>query len=400
MNRLLKMITLLFAFTLNSCGLINYYKITKVKQSSYSSKPIANKSFAFEMINNRMVVPVYIQGKQYYFLFDTGAGLVVDKQLLNEIKSDNIAKIKIIDANDRSNKLKYVKIAEIESFGIQFKQQGAIVMDLSEPVRNSCVQVSGIFGASLMKGLIWQINFQNQTISVSNNLTNSNIDKDNWKIPFTTNPSSAPLVEAKINGIHEKLMIDTGSGGTIILAKTKLDSLTSNEKITSIGRFGGVFGSTIDTVYSCREKVKFNQSIEKDWDGVIEIRKNLEEGRIGLGFLKDYLVTIDWKDQHIYLKAIENGNKIWESYGFHLGKYKQNIEISKVDINSKAYKSGLRVGDIIREIDDFNFINATENDICNFILKDYLNSVDSDIIIKIKERKDPVFLSKELLFVN
>ncbi len=385
---------------LNSCGLYNYYRITKAKDSSYTIGPLTNQEFAFDIINNRIVIPVLIQGRSYNFLFDTGASLVIDSELLNELEYENIARIKAIDSNQKGESLKYIKLSEIKCFETSFKDQGAIVMDLSKPIRNSCINISGIFGASVMKDLIWQINFERQTIRVSNSIENLEVDSNHIKLPFEENPSHSPIIEVYINGNKENLIIDTGSGTSFSFPKLSIDFNSTDEVLTAFGKFSGVYGDSSDTVHYLSKAIELNPSTRGNWQGVIEVRNSLKDGLIGFGFLKDYLVTIDWINQYVYFKRINHSKPSWATYGFNIVKSGQNIIVSKVYKNLLAYEMGIRVGDIINEIDDFCFKNASENSVCKFIEKDYLRTNESTLQIKLNKVENYINLEKKYFFEN
>ncbi|HET8860484.1 retropepsin-like aspartic protease [Marivirga sp.] len=378
--------------------MFQYFKITKVKDASYTIVSSSTYEIPFEIVNNRIVIPVVIQGRTYNFLFDTGASLVIDSELLNELEYENIAKIKVRDANERVESLKYVKLSEIKCFDTSFKDQGAIVMNLSDPVKNSCINISGVFGASVMKDLIWQVNIESQIIRISNDIEKLDIDYDNLKIPFDKNPSQSPIIEVNLDGHREKLIIDTGSESNFSFPKTNIDFLSLEKSLTAFARFGGVFGVLIDTVYYLPKEIKFNSFKNESWQGVIEVRNGLKEGVVGLGFLKDYIFTIDWINQYVYLKKINHNKSSLSIYGFDFGKSGQDLIVTEVYKNLQAYEAGIRVGDIIMEIDDFSFKNATVESICNFIEKDYLEVKDSAIRIKVTNMKNYISLEKKIFF--
>lgn len=395
MNRIRLLIIISIFFLLSSCGIHSSYKINKVKNASYTVGVPSQKKYAFEMINNRIVVPVVIQGRKYNFLFDTGASLTIDSELLNEIEYENIAKIKVHDANEKTESLKFVKLKELKFFDTSFLNQGAIVMDLSNPVRNSCINISGIVGASVMKDLIWQIDFEKQSISISNSIEDMEIDNHNLKLPFDKNPSHSPIIDVKIDGHKENLIVDTGSGSTFSFPKIDTALFSDGKILTAFGIFGGVFGDSPDTVHYLSKEIVLDSFVKENWHGVIEVRNDLKEGIVGLGFLKDYLITIDWINQYLYLQKINYSQSSWSTYGFDIGKSGQHIIVKRVFTNSNAYREGLRVGDVIKEIDDFNFDNSSEEKSCNFILENYLNKADSDIRLKVNGRDNYITLDRE-----
>lgn len=388
MHRIMKIAILPVALLLNSCGLYNYYKVARVKESSYTVGPTLSQDFSFEIINNRIVVPVIIQGREYNFLFDTGAPLVIDCKLLNEIEYEHVARIKATDSNELGRSLLYIKLSEIKAFESTFNAQGAIVMDLSESVRNSCINISGIFGASVMKDLIWQINFEKQTIRVSDKIENLEVDSHSLKLSFDKNSSQSPMMEVNIDEDKEKLILDTGSGSTFTFSKASRILSSENTIFTAIGTFGGVFGISSDTIRYLKKTIELSPSDSGSWRGVVAVRNGLKEGVVGLGFLKEYLVTIDWINQNLYLKRMVHNHSAWSTYGFSVGKTGQYMIVNTVFQNSMAYEEGLKAGDIINEIDDFNFDNSSETSICDFIESDYLKKVDSSILVKVNDMEN------------
>jgi hypothetical protein len=397
MHRTIKVAILPVFLLLNSCGLYNHFKIAKVKDGSYTVAPTFNQDFSFEIINNRIVIPVIIQGREYNFLFDTGSSLVLNSELLNQLEYENVARIKATDSNEKGRSLQYVKLAEIESFGTLFKAQGAIVMDLNESVRNSCINISGIFGASVMKDLIWQINFDKQTIKVSDQIENMEVDNYHFQLPFGKNPSETPVIDVHIDGKKEKLIIDTGSGSTFSFPLKSMTSMSEENIFTAVGTFGGVFGVSYDTILHVTKVIKLDPSTSESWRGVVEFRKSLKKGVVGLGFLKDYLITIDWINQYLYLNRINHKPSTFSTYGFSIGKAGEYMILSHVFENSRAQEEGLMVGDTIKEIDGLNFVNSSEETLCNFIGNDYLKSIDTPVLLKVNDMKDYIQLTKVFL---
>ncbi|MBN1969350.1 MAG: PDZ domain-containing protein [Candidatus Delongbacteria bacterium] len=95
------------------------------------------------------------------------------------------------------------------------------------------------------------------------------------------------------------------------------------------------------------------------------------DGIIGNKFLKNYTITIDYKNQLIYFAKNIEILDFEYSFGFNYCRMNNKIVVSQVIENSDAFKKGIRVGDIIYSVNDI-----PTDDILNIDYIDYMKMFD------------------------
>jgi hypothetical protein len=103
-----------------------------------------------------------------------------------------------------------------------------------------------------------------------------------------------------------------------------------------------------------------------------------EQSTIGYGFLKNYVVTFDWKKQQIAFSKMKEYNH--ETFGYYIQWANDKVIIYNILQNSPAEKAGLRLSDHIININGQDLSNPTRSDYCN-LKNPYL---DSEIHLTVK----------------
>ena len=97
----------------------------------------------------------------------------------------------------------------------------------------------------------------------------------------------------------------------------------------------------------------------------ISSKKN---GVIGNKFLENFIVTIDWKENNVYLLPIKKyqpiGNQL--SYGINYGFNNEKLIVGGIWKNSVAEKQGIKIGDQIIAVNGKISTNLSQEEICNF----------------------------------
>lgn len=268
-------------------------------------------------------------------------------------------------------------------------------------------KLSGIIGVNAMQNSIWEINFKDSVITVSDQLTNfkniTNVYKTKFK-PYSE--QQTPVVKLTINNKDTiTAFIDTGEPGFI--------SLNSDFDVTSLKN---KYPESVKTAYydidDQGKKLKKKLIYEKDYiklaslkigdfeiDSSITQRVSLYKGRnlVGVEFLKNFIVTIDFKNYDLYLKPLEKTNfpKNIASYGFEIYRMKDFLEVGFIYKGSLAEQLGIACGDKIIKINNQN-IKDIDKDILESLTDDLPS--DKEITITFKDKEKEITLKKTLIF--
>lgn len=316
-----------------------------------------NKNFYYEVPfdyrNNEIVIQVQIENQTYDYIFDTGGY----NNITDDIQAKNNFPILTKQIVGSSNKIKkQVNIVKIDSLHIGklvFHDIAVLQMNFDESPTIKCTIDGGLIGASIIKNYIWQIDYPKKKIIVTDqidkiqNLTNAT------KVPVTFNSRLMPYIEAKINGRKEKMMFDLGSSTLFSMTeKTAKKHKTANAiDLLGGGTEGGngVVKEPIHIINSGRIEIKNFHYLNKP----IFYTSTNNESLIGNPIIKDYIVTMNFKDNEIYFLPINETatNEGWSTFGFTLEYKDGKSKVAMLLKNSMAEKAGLNLEDEILAID-------------------------------------------------
>ncbi|MCA6067068.1 retropepsin-like domain-containing protein [Chryseobacterium sp. RG1] len=260
----------------------------------------------FELIEGKIILNVKIKNDQHNFLFDTGAFTIISSELKDQI---NAKKSNIIfegtDANNAKSKMDVFTISNLKVSDLTIKNVNFSFADISWISSRACKKISGILGANTMKDKVWQINFKNKTLTVSDK-TDNNLSSGSVIIPFTEGDfTSVPKIEVNIRGQMLNYVFDTGSGMGFSMNQQSYNKLKGRDFLT----FEGLLAQSLNSISKGERQIDMmevqfgdvnvgNQIIDSSLEGI-----NL----LGTKFMENYLVVIDFINKKIILNP--NGNK-------------------------------------------------------------------------------------------
>jgi len=181
----------------------------------------------FEYRNNEIVIKVSIGNQTYDYIFDTGGY----NDITDEIQSKNNFPILTTQTVGSSNKLKakvnLVKVDSLKIGKLVFKDVAALQMNFENSPTIKCTINGALIGASLIKNYIWQIDYPNKKIIITDQLHKlTNLDRA-VKVPVTFNTRMMPYIVAKINNVPQKFMFDMGSSSLFVLTDKAVQKFES-----------------------------------------------------------------------------------------------------------------------------------------------------------------------------
>lgn len=104
-------------------------KWTQVIRSGDVAQNMFRDTVFIEIHKGLIFLPVIIEGKEYRFLFDSGAPLSISNMLQNNHGFEIVSMGKIIDSDHNRKKVKWAKIGSINIGNISFQKQTAFIGD-------------------------------------------------------------------------------------------------------------------------------------------------------------------------------------------------------------------------------------------------------------------------------
>ncbi len=343
----------------------------------------------FEFINNKLIIPVTINGSVYRFLFDTGAPNVISKELYEKIGPEIIKSTKTTDAVGNSDDLNIVQLPEIMIGNYSFSNTRSLVYDIRNIDIFKCLDIDGFIGSNLLKNSIVQIDFANKTLILTNNKHNLKLDKNNATKMELIGEQSSPLIFIEIKGkmnARDQVLIDTGMDGFYDLSHRSYDIFKNNDILQDIatakgGNIVSLFGNAEQTEQHRVFIPSFNVAGTL-FEKLVTTTTTDDISRIGTDMLKHGIITIDFKNKRFYFEAA--GQPIDVSKP--LPGFSPTVIDGKLSVGyvwDKKLKEELNYGDEIVKIND---TDITKMDFCEFFtLKDIFEKQDT-LAIEFKDK--------------
>ena len=379
MNRIY--LPLLLLILLSSCNAAK--KLELMKSGSVEQKDYIT-TVPFEFRAGLPIIKATVNGKEGWFLFDTGAPNVLSKAFAEKLNLSTLATGSVSDSGGNTlNDQGYVQISDIKIGDINFKNTGAIIQDLSASAIFKCLDFDGIIGANLMRNAYWKIDYINEEITFSDALNNLKTIESYKSIPFRAKISGTPVVDIQLNDLTVKnITFDTGSNGELSIPRSAFEALTkigTLKKTYSVGpQSYGVAGiaKTDTIIYSTIARIKLGEVPLNN--KVMEF--SAQGHTIGTRFLKNYEVILDWHSNQIYMaKHSEFDYDTVENFGFGLDYRDEGLFVGSL-FEDVALKNKLQIGDQILQIDTLDFENGTDDYLCGLILESEWEYAKKDLI--------------------
>lgn len=352
----------------------------------------------FETNYGLPIVFLSINGSEehYKFLFDMGATTtIISSELSEKLELEPVYHFKSTDSQGKTIKHEYVKIDSLKIGNTKF--YGFVAGETIYPENSilRCVLPDGIIGANIMKGLIWQIDYENERIIFSDDLKNYNIlDKTPIIRMSRKPPSSCPYITVSKNGEKIRgLIFDTGSNGGISIPLSKKNNYELSVKLIDQST-QGLFGAGADTVYISDNQTINIGSIEMD---NVPVEYNYRgKKNIGNAFLNNFLVTADFQSRNIYLdpnQTIAFDRKDFFGYGFSCSIVDSSVIVSSLYENSPAELAGIQINDTIAILNNLP-INSYFDNYCGFYTWLYeFRKSNEPITIRIKGKDETISMT-------
>lgn len=273
-----------------------------------------NKETVEIEINKKLIiVPVYLGGKKYRFLFDTGAPFSISKALQNNNDFELVSKGNIRDSDHNRKKVHWVKVDSIRVGSVLFTNQTAFVGDFEANPILRCLKVDGIIGSNLIRHCNWTIDQEHQTLSLFDSIEKEDL-KECTIVPFRTDNQYNMFIDVNFGSAKVKnVLVDYGSNGSVALNNSIFSTLKDRQVIsdpfleTGLSQ-SGIIGKPINfqRKLSFSDSAKINKLMLRHV--VVRTGKTVS---VGNNLLSRFRVTIDWENKNLYLtKAHKVADKI------------------------------------------------------------------------------------------
>ena len=304
----------------------------------------------FEYRSNEIIIQVTIGSETYDYIFDTGGYNDITDAIQKKNNFPVLTTQTVGSSNGIKSKINLVKVDSLKIGELVFKDIAALQMNFDTITTIKCTIDGALIGASIIKNFIWQIDFSRRKIIVSDQLSKMPFINQSTKLPVTFNSRLMPFVEATLDGKKQKFMFDLGSSTQFILTKkSALQYISTKQPIEINGLSSeGANGVLVQTatVFTADSIELANIKFKKK--PVLYYQAGVEN-IIGNPIIKNFIVTLNFKDDELYLSPIAEANLTdgWNSYGFRAEYKNDKILVTSLFKGLSADKAALKIDDEI-----------------------------------------------------
>lgn len=396
---------ILFFLVIIVVGCTPLKRLKTVTQGNVESKNYYEE-IPFTYYNGEIIIEVEISSVKYHFVFDTGADLTqIDDDLRNQIehKSNKVSNT-ITDANNTKQKSEYIAIENIKIGTINFSNTGAFVSDLSHfDEMFGCLEFDGIIGSNLMRKSNWQIDYDQKVLRFTDEISKLSTNEVVFAFKTHSGKYGPPKINLEINGQKEKFTFDTGYSGSITSNLSFFKLLNSNEKLATTSYNYSNFSAYGKTIVKANSAYIPKVQIDdlKLHNKLINFKEN-GSNLIGNAFFQNYLVTLDWKNERVYLAPRhEMEDEVLKSFEV---LFAPDYTDNSIRINSTwddhQLKEKIEIGSKISTINSINVSNFNKQELCeywNTEKKTIFNNDTIEIEVIQNGRAEKIVLTKKQL---
>ena len=292
------------------------------------------------------------------FILDTYSVCLLREGLLTVPGLDVLDATKDLGGKFEKTPMKplFPKFRKVTVGRIVFEDIGAMVLSESSGNAVASLLEDGLIGANLMRHCLWQIDFERKKITLADRIEALEGLENAVRIPFKPKPlQSSPDVEAVLDGGEKaSLQFDTGATGFLSLLTPSLKSLVESGQAVAftarLDRFIEEPGASgIETHYFVRvPSLKLGTRVFENLAvAALDPARGelMSQGNLGLEFMKNFVVTLDWTSDTIYLAPIagREPKRNIRTFGFTYDYRDGAMRISSLYAGSPAEKAGLRI---------------------------------------------------------
>ncbi|MBE8714888.1 retropepsin-like aspartic protease [Sphingobacterium hungaricum] len=341
----------------------------------------------FEFVNNKIIIPIEINGKVYRFLVDTGAPNMISRELYDLLQPQFLKEISISDSNNKKQNIDLVLVKELKIGTLLFENIESLVYDFNENPVLKCFGFDGFIGSNMLRNSIIQLDADKKEMILTDNVNRLTLNnKASTKIKLIGDQGS-PYIWINLKGKDdgkEQLLIDTGMGGLYSLSARNYKQFQKEEIFEVIAKGKGSSSVGIFADVEPIERLKLLVPTFKlgntRFKNVVTTTSTDNNSKIGAGFLAHGIMTIDFINKKFYFEGKSNDIQIEEPvFGFTPTLSQNKLVIGVVW--EDELKDYLQFGDEILEMNGTEF---NESNFCSYWTnKSFFPDMDT-VKIKVK----------------
>ncbi len=301
-------------------GLINFLRFLGNKESLYYSVGNDSSKMKFDLVGNRPIITVKINGRSepLRFVLDTGSGITVISD-----KTASLLKVRSVTrggfakgiGGDGRFEIIYGYLRQVDIGDVKVRNVPVYIRQFHDQQQ----KVDGYLGLALISKFLTTIDYGSETFSLTKKDTDQRDfrDRSTISLPLRLTSSGFLSGEVQLQGIESPLnfIVDTGASVSVIsdqVANSKeIIPFLSEEKLRVIGAAGvteGVSSFLLPRVSFGSHSRERIEAIALDLDIINEASGFEQSGILGGNFLKNYSLTFDFKNSKVTFTSVTPEN--------------------------------------------------------------------------------------------
>jgi hypothetical protein len=305
------------------------------------------------LIHDRwLLASVDIGGRSALFLVDTGASsTVIDDTFATELGLAFSGKL--TQKAGLFPVFRFVRTKEARVGGARVDPQTIVAVDMAHsPLGTFFPGVLGILGFDFLSRFVFVVDYPASRLSFVRRSA-FRPQPDDAPIPCTLDGTDA-VVDAKVGGESARFLVDTGSGGGILVMHVAgQKALVSADASRFYDPEGTHFGSGAPAgTWPARADFTLGPFV---WhrapmavldEGTAKGSSFEQGGNIGAGYLRHFRMSVDLAGGRLWLaQGIPFRDRPLATYGLQLDRRQGRIVVRSVAVDGPATRSGLKKGD-------------------------------------------------------
>ena len=340
--------------------------------------PSGKAEVPFRLLNNHVIVEARVNGRgPFAFLVDTGGHDIITPSTAAALGVLEVGQTGAAGAGERSTTSGYVVVERLQVGDARLSHQ--TVTALESPAEVEGIQLGGMIGVEFFERFVIQIDYGTRMLTLMTRKRFSPVDRAlaGTPIPFKFY-AHMPQVLGHLDGRQGLFNIDTGSRVELTLTAPFVDQerlrLAYPHGI-SITDGWGVGGPSRSYVVRASE---FDLGDIKILDPVVGLSGSHHgsfsdasyQGNVGSGLLKRFVATFAYDSQTLYLKPtahLDQDIGAFDRVGMWLNRAEGGVSVMDLAPGGPAEAGGLKVGDLITDIEGVSVHADTLSDIRRFL---------------------------------
>ena len=336
----------------------------------------ADETIPFRMLRGAMIFDVEIAGKTYPFLFDSGGTCSISKEFQEQLNLQPVSEMIYRDSQGNYVKTSVLAMPDFRMGQETYSGLSAIQLDIRNIAGMNCYGIVGVLGPELMKDRVWQLDFERQEVTISDQAIEP--QEGDYVVKMVKRYNGQPWLHVSV-GQSDSLLtcFDTGSNGTLLLNQLETGDLTLSDGCDDImvecgltGTGGGGYGKA-DTLVSVRLKEGVRLGDMPIHDVVINHAKG-KSNIMGIQLMRRYAVTLDCINDHIIFAPRPYSYSATEVFPVNFGYRQERIIVSSVKAHTFKDLPKIPFGSQILAVNGMAFPDKASPDaFCELLNSDY-----------------------------